>query len=180
MHFSLEVHLLSKGLHLMRSWETRDVETIKLPAATNMAEKFPTWMELYYLYSISIGKWMYIYRCSMIFLAMTRPQSSHSHPAAVFRTSSFSGDELSPLIVASCPAPWPLPPSPSPLSWVKTETTTIANICVEATNWQMDLHWKMISHDGSMYGRLMLTWLGYIDGKCYHIWHTWILWVYNC
>ena len=20
----------------------------------------------------------------------------------------------------------------------------------------------------------MLTWLGYIDGKCYHIWHTWI------
>jgi len=19
--------------------------------------------------------------------------------------------------------------------------------------------------------------LGYIDGKCYHIWHTWILWV---
>ena len=31
-------------------------------------------------------------------------------------------------------------------------------------------------------GRLMLTWLGYIDGKiwdpCYHIWHTWILWVW--
>ena len=23
----------------------------------------------------------------------------------------------------------------------------------------------------------MLTWLGYIDGQCYHIWHTWILWV---
>ena len=22
----------------------------------------------------------------------------------------------------------------------------------------------------------MLTWLGYIDGKCYHISHTWILW----
>ena len=21
------------------------------------------------------------------------------------------------------------------------------------------------------------TWLGYIDGKCYHIYHTWILWV---
>ena len=29
---------------------------------------------------------------------------------------------------------------------------------------------------GSMYGRLMLTKLGYIDDKCYHIWHTWILW----
>ena len=27
-----------------------------------------------------------------------------------------------------------------------------------------------------MYGRLMLTKLGYIDGKCYHIYHTWILW----
>ena len=24
----------------------------------------------------------------------------------------------------------------------------------------------------------MLTKLGYIDGTCYHIWHTWILWVY--
>ena len=25
---------------------------------------------------------------------------------------------------------------------------------------------------GCMYGRLMLTWLGYIYGQCYHIWHT--------
>ena len=25
----------------------------------------------------------------------------------------------------------------------------------------------------------MLTWLGCIDGKCYHIWHTWILWDMN-
>jgi hypothetical protein len=39
---------------------------------------------------------------------------------------------------------------------------------------------RLISHDGSMYGILMLTWLGYFDGKCYHIWHTWILWVIMC
>ena len=25
----------------------------------------------------------------------------------------------------------------------------------------------------------MLTWLGYMNGKCYHIWHTWILRVIN-
>ena len=32
-----------------------------------------------------------------------------------------------------------------------------------------------------MYGIYMQTWLGYIDGKCYHIYiyHTWILWVIN-
>ena len=29
----------------------------------------------------------------------------------------------------------------------------------------------------SMYGRLMPTWMGYIDGKCYNMYHTWILWV---
>ena len=29
---------------------------------------------------------------------------------------------------------------------------------------------------GSMVLVYMLTWLGYIDGKCYHIWHTCILW----
>ena len=29
-----------------------------------------------------------------------------------------------------------------------------------------------------MYGIQMLAKLGYIDGKCYHIYHTWILWVY--
>ena len=29
------------------------------------------------------------------------------------------------------------------------------------------------SHRIHVNGRLMLTWLGYIDGKCYHIWHTW-------
>ena len=37
---------------------------------------------------------------------------------------------------------------------------------------------------GSMYGIYMLTWRGYIDGKCYHIWHTygsygfydWLVW----
>ena len=31
---------------------------------------------------------------------------------------------------------------------------------------------------GSMVLVYMLTWLGYINGKCYHIYHTWILWVY--
>jgi len=30
-----------------------------------------------------------------------------------------------------------------------------------------------------MYGIYANIWihLGYINGKCYHIWHTWILWV---
>ena len=35
---------------------------------------------------------------------------------------------------------------------------------------------NIITPDGSMYGRLMLTKPGYIDVKCFHIWHTWFLW----
>ena len=35
-----------------------------------------------------------------------------------------------------------------------------------------DLH----TYDGSMVLVYMLTWLGYINGKCYHIWHKWVLW----
>ena len=42
-------------------------------------------------------------------------------------------------------------------------------------NWwstEIDIHIIIPMTDPCMYGRLMLTWLGYIDGKCYHIWHT--------
>ena len=31
---------------------------------------------------------------------------------------------------------------------------------------------------GSMVLVYILTWLGYIDDKCYHMYHTWILWVW--
>ena len=44
-----------------------------------------------------------------------------------------------------------------------------------------------ITHDGSSRMVYMLTWLGYIDGKCYHIWHTygsyglqWCLLIITC
>ena len=48
------------------------------------------------------------------------------------------------------------------------------------TYWSMGrMTSHILSHDGSMVLVYMLTWLGYIDGKCYHIWHTWILWVWK-
>jgi len=41
-------------------------------------------------------------------------------------------------------------------------------------------HWNLLPIPiGSMVLVYMLTWLGYIDGKCCHIYHTWIPWDTN-
>ena len=51
---------------------------------------------------------------------------------------------------------------------------TIMDLIVQNDNWISK--WLLSIPIGSMVLVYMLTWLGYIDGKCYHILHTWILW----